>query len=130
MYKIEKTDFGYKLTFEGVLSADEIKKWVEETKEILSSETREFGVFIDMRALRPLSQDVQPYMQEGQMLYKSSGMQRSVVILEKAITKIQFKRIAKETGIYKYERYVATAEHSNWEQTGLDWIKKSIDPDL
>jgi len=33
-------------------------------------------------------------------------MVRSVVILANTITKLQFKRIAQETGIYQWERYI------------------------
>ena len=45
-------------------------------------------------------------MQEGQKLFKNAGMERSVVILSTAMVTMQFKRIAKETGIYEWERYI------------------------
>lgn len=35
MYKIEKTNFGVKLTFEDFIKRDEMAKWVEESKQIL-----------------------------------------------------------------------------------------------
>ncbi len=41
-------------------------------------------------------------MQAEQRLYKEKGMVCSVVILDNAVTKKQFKRIAQETGIYEW----------------------------
>ncbi len=45
-------------------------------------------------------------MEEGQKEYKERGMTRSVVILDSAIMAMQFKRLAKDTGIYQWERYI------------------------
>ncbi len=129
MYKIEKMDFGYKLTFDGFIKGEEMLRWVEESKNTLESAPSEFGIMVDMRSLKPLPDNSQTAMQEGQKLYKQKGMQRSVVIVDKAVTKIQFKRIAQETGIYEWERYIDSSSESNWEKVGIDWIANSIDPD-
>jgi hypothetical protein len=129
MYKIEEKKFGVKLTFGGYIKADEMAKWVNETKEMEGKLPSEFGVFVDMRDLEPLPVDSQKEMQNGQKWFKEAGMQRSVVILNNPITTIQFMRIAKETGIYNWERYIDASEINNWEEIGLKWVKDSIDPD-
>lgn len=51
------------------------------------------------------------------------------MILSDAITTMQFKRIAKETGIYEWERYINASATPNWEQAGADWLTKAADPD-
>jgi hypothetical protein len=130
MFKIEKKDFGFKLTLGGFINVDEMKQWVEESKKALLITPKQFGVFVDMRELKPLPPESQSFMQEGQKLYKQKGMQRSVVIVQNAITKMQFKRIAKETGIYAWERYIDASEVTNWEKIGKDWICDEIDPDV
>jgi hypothetical protein len=79
--------------------------------------------------LKPLNPEAQKMMEEGQKLYKSKGMQRSVVIVESVTISMQFKRIAKQTGIYDWERYISAQESPNWENLGLRWIRNSIDPD-
>jgi len=89
----------------------------------------EFGVFIDMRTLKPILPDTQEFMQQGQKMYKLKGMKRSVVILHSSITTMQFQRIAKETGIYEWERYIDASKTANWEKIGIDWIKSGVDPD-
>ena len=129
MYKIEKKGYGFKLTFGGSMKADEMKRWVEESKTALVGAPKEFGVLIDMRTLQPLLEDAQTHMKEGQKLFKAKGMLRSVVILNSPIVTLQFKRIAKETGIYAWERHIDASAVTDWEKVGIDWISKGIDPD-
>ncbi len=129
MYKITKKPFGYHLELGGFIEPAEMQKWVEESKATLTGQSGNFGVFVDMRNLKPLPPDSQHYMQEGQKLYKEKGMQRSVVILNDKITTMQFKRIAKETGIYNWERYIDASSNANWQKDGEDWIVSGKDPD-
>jgi hypothetical protein len=51
MYKIEKKDYGFYLTFAGFIRADEMRQCVEESKKALMTPPKGFGVFVDMRAL-------------------------------------------------------------------------------
>lgn len=129
MFKIEKEDYGYKLTFGDFIKSEEMMAWAEESKKALTAAPKDFGVFIDMRTLKPLPADAQPHMEEGQKLYKEKGMTRSVVILASATTKMQFKRIAQETGIYEWERYIDASSVPEWEKKGISWIREKIDPD-
>ena len=130
MYKIEKTGYGVKLTFGGLIQPEEMKKWVVESQAIVKSLPAKFGVFVDMRELKPLSPEAQLEMQTGQKLFKGAGMERSVVILNNAVTTMQFKRIAKETGIYEWERYIDASKNANWEETGRNWLLNNTDPDM
>jgi len=129
MYKIQQTVYGFRLTFDGFIQAAEMQQWCDESKKILPSAPKEFGVFVDMRTLKPLPPDAQPFMQEGQKLYKGAGMIRSVVVVADAITRVQFRRIAQETKIYEWERYIDASAHINWEQMGIDWLTNGKDPD-
>lgn len=130
MYSIEQVEFGYKLTFEGFIETDEMRDWLSESERILeNTKPAEFGVFVDMRKLYPLPPDSRSIMEQGQKLFKTKGMSRSVVIVANIVTQLQFVRIAKETGIYKWERYIDASTVTNWDQVGLDWIIDGIDPD-
>ena len=66
-------------------------------------------------------------MNAGQMYYKEQGMNRSVVIYNSDITSMQFKIIARKTGIHSGERYINANENKNWEQDGLNWIEIGIE---
>ncbi len=129
MYKIETKDYGYKLTLSDIIYEDEMKQWLEESKSKLRLAPKTFGIFVDMRALKPLPSNSQKYMEEGQKLYKEKGMQRSVVILANATLKMQFKRIARETGIDAWERYIDEQSTPNWEQAGIAWLKDAKEPE-
>ncbi|MBN2527800.1 MAG: hypothetical protein JXR76_15530 [Deltaproteobacteria bacterium] len=128
MYRIETKEYGYRLTFGDMIDAEEMKAWLAESKVILENCPASFGVFVDMRTLVPLRYDAQPFMEEGQKLYRKSGMSRSVVILSSAATSMQFRRIARETGIAKWERYIDAGKTENWEEAGLAWVIDGVEP--
>ena len=129
MYSIEKTDYGYHLTFGGQILEFEMADWVEESRKALDGQKGAFSVFVDMRRLNPIPTESQVQMQKGQRLYKQKGMERSVVILENPTLTRQFSRIAKQTGILPWERYVDASLVRDWEKVALDWIIEGIDPD-
>ncbi|HPN39058.1 MAG TPA: hypothetical protein PL041_11700 [Melioribacteraceae bacterium] len=130
MYKIEKKGFGYKITFNGFIRTEEMQQWVEESKRTLSTNKGSFGVLVDMRELKPLSPEAQDAMIVGQQAYKKAGMDKSAVILASTILTNQFKRLAQESGIYKWERYIDASKFANYEKIAENWITKGIDPDL
>lgn len=129
MYSIETKQWGFKLTFGGIIDTEEMAKWVAESELALANAPEKFGVFVDMRTLHPLERDVQEVMQKGQILYKTKGMERSCVILSSTLLSMQFQRIAKSTGIYEWERYISASSHPDFEKIGEKWIIESIDPD-
>lgn len=129
MYKIEKEPWGYKLTFGDFIQNEEMTKWVEESKAALADAPAEFGIFVDMRTLKPLPEDAKNTMMGGQKLYKEKGMTRSVVILANPITTMQFKRIAQDSGIYEWERYIDASTTPDWEAKGIAWVRDANDPD-
>lgn len=130
MYKIDKTDLGFDLTFGGDITKPELEKWYEESNHVLTGRHGPFGVIIDMRTLAPLPADAQEVMVRGQKMYRLRGMQRSCVILQDAITTIQFMRLAKQSGIFKTERYIDASAHKEWLQEARAWIMQGIAPAL
>jgi hypothetical protein len=101
VYKIDKTDLGFNLTFAGDMKNDESEKWYTESEQALIGQQSPFGVITDMRTLVPLPVEAQEVMVRGQSMYRSRGMERSCVILDDAISTIQFMRLARKSGIFK-----------------------------
>jgi len=130
VYRIEKKPFGFKLTFAETISDEEMKKWVKESEQALAGATGKFGILVDMRTLKPLSPETQTTMVQGQQLYKRAGMERSAVILNSMAVTLQFKRLAKDSGIYQWERYVDASKDASWEKTAEAWIASAKDPDI
>lgn len=129
MHSITRKPYGYQLIFAENMDEEEMKKWVEESKAQLDSAPPSFGIFVDMRTLKPLSPQAKAVMEEGQKIYKENGMERSVVILNDPIITLQFKDIARKSGIYQWERYIDASSNPNWEQTGIAWLEDQVDPD-
>ncbi|MCX6834666.1 MAG: hypothetical protein NTW07_05955 [candidate division Zixibacteria bacterium] len=129
MYRIEKVNWGYRLMFGGSCPVEEIGEWLDESRKILANQEEEFFVFVDMRTIIPLSREAQVHMQEGQRLYQRRGMLRSVVILSSPVVAAQFRRIAGETGIGQWERYIDASTVPDWEEVGMDWLLKAVDPE-
>jgi hypothetical protein len=130
MHRIEKKDFGFQLTFGDRMDVAEMTRWREEARAALEGGPRSFGVVIDMRTLKPggIQPDAQKIMVDGQGLFKKAGMQRSCVILQSATITMQFERIARESGIFVFERYINAAAKPDWESQALGWIRSGIDP--
>lgn len=129
MYKVEKKTSGYLLTFGGFITLDEMQRWHGEAKRALEDAEPPFGVIVDMRTLAPLDPETQKVMVDGQQLFKEKGMTRSAVVLNNAVTTSQFKRLAKESGIYAWERYINAEEISDWTNVAVAWVKDGVDPD-
>jgi hypothetical protein len=129
VYKIEKRPSGYLLTFGGMIAKDEMERWYAESMVALQGAAPPFGVIIDMRTLQPLRPEVQGVMVEGQKKYMAAGMKRSCVIVANAITAAQFKRLARESGIYAFERYLDAETTPDWTKPAVAWVKDGVDPD-
>jgi hypothetical protein len=129
MYRIEKVPTGFLLTFGGLIGKDEMLQWLDESLGALQGAVPPFGVIIDMRTLVPLRPEVQATMVQGQKAYMDFGMQRSAVILANVVTTSQFKRLAKESGIYAFERYINAGAVPAWRQVAEAWVAKGVDPD-
>jgi hypothetical protein len=129
MYKIELTGIGFKLTFGGTVTEQDLKPWFEESKTALMTCKKPFGVIVDMRNLKLLSPAVQAEIVKGQILYRDNGLQRSAVILSDPIVTIQFRRLAKKSRIYKYERFIDASSDPHWQKHAEEWVRSGIDPD-
>lgn len=127
MHSFSREAYGVKLTFSGSIPKEEMAKWVEESKVFLSTISGPFCVFVDMRALKALDPEARAEMEKGQRLYKEKGMARSFVVVDSSITRIQLRRIAKETGIDTWERYLDDS-CPRWEERGRRWLVDRLEP--
>lgn len=129
MYEIAKKSYGFKLVFAGSIDQGEMAEWVDESRKALEGSPPAFGVLVDMRTLEPLTPEAKAEMEKGQRLFKEKGMTRSAVGVATATVALQFKRIAKQTGIYEWERYVDASKTSSWEDVAKAWIEREVDPE-
>jgi anti-anti-sigma regulatory factor len=130
MITIDKTSYGLRLTFRGLWGVAELRAFAAEFDRHLADLGESFAVFVDMRALPPISPDGVPALVDIQRQAKEHGMTRSVVITTNPATIQQFQRIAGDSAINRTERYINAAAIADWEQIGLDWLLHGIEPPI
>ena len=128
MYKIEKTDYGFKTVFEGFIQADEMRDWFEESKKELESVSGDFTVMVDMRKMKTLPPDAKKVVEECQMYYESKGSIGAAVIVNDVIIREQQRNIGARSGIGENEVYIDGSQ-PDWEQKALGWLVNRIPPE-
>lgn len=128
MYHILPTPYGFRIRFAGRMTSDEMAGWALESDRILNHMHGEWGVLVDMRELKPLDRDTALIMAPAQARYRAHGMVRSAVALTGSILKLQFERLAQESGIHAYERYLDVERTPDWEARALRWIQEGMEP--
>ena len=128
MYQIEKKPYGYKITYNGFFKMEDTQKLYEDVKKTLETQSGKFCVLNDLREMKPLPPEAQKIGQQMLQLFLEKGMERSINIMKSKIAAMQGKRISKETGIDKFERYIDASNDPNWEKKAEDWLIKGIDP--
>ena len=132
MHRIEETKYGYKLVLEGFLQREEVDQLLATMKEKIKPREKgqSFPLLLDMRKSNAFPSDAREILKQCLLFCKESGMQRNAVILASAIATLQARRIAKETGIDRWARYIdASSRPNDWEKIAVDWLANGVDPD-
>jgi hypothetical protein len=129
MHRIEQTQYGYKLVFEGFLQKHDLSTLLDDMKQTIRSRGRKFPVLMDMRHSRAFPADAQEILKEAIRFFKQVGMERNAVVLNSAIATLQARRLGKETGIDAASRYIDASTEQDWEKVALDWLVAAKDPD-
>ena len=66
-------------------------------------------------------------MIKGQEMYKAKGMKRSAVLVNNDVTAMQFKRLAQESGISEWERYISGTT-PDCVDIAISWVRDEVDP--
>ena len=133
MHRIEETKYGYKLVLEGFLQRDEVGQLLADMKAKIKPREKgqTFPLLLDMRKSNAFPSDAREILKQCLLFCKESGMQRNAVILASAIATLQARRIAKETGIDRWARYIdASTRPNDWEKVAVDWLIRGVEPDI
>jgi hypothetical protein len=129
VYKIEVGRHGFTLTFGGTLYTEELIRWLAESERALAARKGPFGVVVDMRSLLPLGPEAQALILQGQLLFRKAGLVRSAVILNGSSIARQFRQLAKDSLVYKNERYFDASTNDRCLKQALDWVVLEIEPE-
>lgn len=129
MYESHETEYGVKFIFQGFVQKDELQRASREAARLMTKLQKGFGVLQDMRGMSVLPQDARELMKRNMERAKRAGMGRSALVVDDAITAMQFKRLAREVGISDTTRQIVATSVPNCERAAIDWIVKGIDPE-
>lgn len=130
MHRIEQTQYGYKLVFEGFLQKHDLSTLLDDMKQTIRSRGRKFPVLMDMRHSRAFPADAQVILKEAILFFKQVGMERNAVVLNSAIATLQARRLGRETGIDATSRYIDASTEQDWEKVAIDWMVRAVDPEI
>ena len=133
MHRIEETKYGYKLVLEGFLQREEVDQLLQAMKAKIKPREKgqTFPLLLDMRKSNAFPSDAREVLKQCLLFCKQSGMERNAVILASAIATLQARRIAKETGIDRWARYIdASTRPNDWEKIAVDWLTRGVEPDI
>ena len=129
MYKIEKTEYGLKLVFQGFIRKEELERCHREIAKIVPTLEKGFCVLHDMRGMKTLPADARELQKRSMENAKKAGHGKSAQIVDNALAALQFRRLASEAGISDTARQIDASSVSDCEKMAIDWLVKGIDPD-
>lgn len=132
MFTIETTSYGIKVRREGFPADEESRELLTQYLKALENAKRSmkaFGHMFDLRGFKPGGPETQEIIKTIMQKFKEAGGVRSGVILDSPIAVMQIRRLARESGIYAWERYVDPETHPDFEQKAIAWIEYGEDPD-
>jgi hypothetical protein len=127
-YTLSKTSYGHRTTVSGFYPVDEITAWFAELKVLIGA-PHAFGQLIDLRLMKTYPPESAKVTEESMRWIRAQGMVRSSVVVQSAIAQLQITRLAKQSGMYAYERYFNVDSDPAWERNALNWIERGVDPD-
>ena len=128
MFRIEKTEYGYKLVLEGFIQADEMRECMEECDKQTESMPEQFKIMVDMRKMKTLPPDAKKVLEEGQRHYIERGGIGSAIIASDVVIREQQKNIGARSGVGPREVYIDGSD-PDCEEKALNWLLHGISPE-
>lgn len=127
MYKIERQNYGLKLTFEGFINPQEMQAYKDEFRVMLDLLPPQFGLLGDMRNMKPIPPESQAIL-SAHPEWTASRIIRSATVIDSALVKMQSRRLSKEWNQNEAKRYIDASMHPNWEAIAVGWIVDGTEP--
>jgi hypothetical protein len=124
-----RTEYGFRMNASGYITPAEAKVWFEDIKaKVGIKKGRGFGVMVDIRGQKANPPETQEITKNAMIWLKQNGMVRSAVVLDSTVARLMMVRMAKQTGVYEWERYIDASKDTDWEHKAIDWIVNAAEP--
>ena len=130
MHNIHPKPYGYKIAFEGFFQGEDVDRFSEDMKRHVTRRGSDepFAVVVDLREARTFPPEAQAGLMEIIGFCAQHGMNRNVIVVNSAISKIQANRLARESGVVDI-RFLDAAQVDDWEKVAEDWLIRGKDFD-
>ena len=128
MYNIERTYYGFYITFKGRMSEAEAMQFVEEVESILPTLDKPWSSIIDLRTWVPATQTVLMLLWQAEQLAKDHGLQRRAIIAHSPVVKAQALRLSFASETNSIERFIDASKIENWEEQAIGWAAHGVEP--
>jgi hypothetical protein len=126
MVDLEPTPYGFRMSMSAQVTEAEMQAFMEKMKRLVTGERR-FGLLVDARAQKAQQPQVAAQVQECMRWMMAHGQDRSAVLLDSALARLQTARMARESGLDK-ERILYGSSDPRWEAAALAWIERGEEP--
>ena len=128
MYNIEKTYYGFYITFKGRMSEAEAMQFVEEVENILPTLDKPWSSIIDLRTWVPAKPTVLKSLWQAEQLSKNHGLQRRAIIAHSPVVKGQASQLSFASETHDLERFIDASKIENWEEQAIGWAAHGVEP--
>lgn len=124
-----RTEYGFRLNAPGYITPPEAKAWFEDLRtKVAVKKGRPFGLMVDIRGQKANPPETQEIIKQAMGWLKQNGMVRSTVVLDSTVARLMMVRMAKQSGVYEWERYIDASKDPDWEHKAIDWIVNGSEP--
>ena len=129
MYKIEKTSYGTCVTFSGIVTEEEMRRFKAESELIPAGTSGPRAAMADIRDLLPPDQIVRDLLIEALRGAWTTGLLRVAVIGKSPVIKRQTIQLVFQAGGVDTMRYFDASKLPDWEKHALDWLIHGVEPE-
>jgi hypothetical protein len=128
MRKIDKTDYGFRITTTGQLTLPEAEEFKFKLLETLSSHQSSFSLIVDIRGLIPLEPRVVEVIKEIMRTCAQMSIIRAAIIVSSPVIKAQQQQMSFDTLTANIDRTIDASKFHDWEERALAWVKHGVEP--
>jgi hypothetical protein len=128
MYKIEKTYYGFYITFSGIMNDAEAAQFKAEVEGILPSLRKSWSSVIDLQNWIPAEPKIQKLLSQVERLSKNHGLQRRAIILRSPVINAQVTRLSFKSKTNEIERRINASKVENWKEQAIAWAVHGAEP--
>ncbi len=128
MYRIETTDYGFRITATGIFDKGEADRLREDVLEVFSHATGPFSIIVDVRGRVPLDAEAAEAMANLHKTAVLVSLQRAAIIVDSPVIKGQARQITHKAGTTGIDRVIDASCTPDWEHQATNWAANGIEP--